>query len=297
MSRIKQEPRIKRERKEEEEEDQEEQKYSSKSNNRKNVKPLRYVHSPVPNRRKAYPVIKVGGPRYNELYDENEEYFRTAETFPEGTIPGRRPFMKQEEEKETPSEARRDFAGSSNYRRYIKEGVKKEDYCGSAGGSAPTSFPVNSPGRFRSALAYARNAPNPDGIRECAIEKAFAKGWIAGDEKEGRLMAYGIRRPNQAVRAAERYLESLVTEGVIDRDTQSDRLEALYVLRDNLEEVGEEDVEERRALRLEYERAIRNLTPEITRPNLRGSSRRKGSSNKKNRNSGVRRRKSSGNRK
>ena len=61
--------------------------------------------------------------------------------------------------------------GSSNAVRHAEEGLSESQFCGSFGGSAPTSFPVNTPGRCRSALARAHFAPNPDGIRKCVYEK------------------------------------------------------------------------------------------------------------------------------
>lgn len=50
-------------------------------------------------------------------------------------------------------------------------------FCGPAGGACPNTYPVNTPGRYRAALAYARNAPYPEGVRECARKVAKKKGW------------------------------------------------------------------------------------------------------------------------
>ena len=56
-----------------------------------------------------------------------------------------------------------DKPGGSNVGQY--KGVKK--FCGPAGGAPAGSFPVNTRSRAVAALSYARNAPNPAGIRKC----------------------------------------------------------------------------------------------------------------------------------
>lgn len=72
--------------------------------------------------------------------------------------------------------------GSSNRNKYPD--VSKSDFCGPEGGSSQGTYPVNTRGRARAALAYSRHAPNPQGIRECVYRKSKQKGWI---DKEGRL--------------------------------------------------------------------------------------------------------------
>ncbi len=66
--------------------------------------------------------------------------------------------------------------GGSNVGKY--KTIKKGDFCGPAGGSPPGSFPVNSKKRAKSALSYAKNAPNPSGIKKCVHSKfpEFKKG-------------------------------------------------------------------------------------------------------------------------
>lgn len=59
--------------------------------------------------------------------------------------------------------------GGSNVGEYKK--VSKKDFCGPAGGSPEGSFPVNTKKRARAALSYARNAPNPSGIKKCVYKK------------------------------------------------------------------------------------------------------------------------------
>ena len=52
------------------------------------------------------------------------------------------------------------------------------DFCGEAGGACKRMYPVNTSGRARSALAYARYAPNPVGIKKCVYKRAAKEGWF-----------------------------------------------------------------------------------------------------------------------
>lgn len=64
--------------------------------------------------------------------------------------------------------------GSSNVGEY--KGVSKGSFCGAAGGSSKYSYPVNTKKRAHAALAYARNAPNPEGIKRCVKSKYPSMG-------------------------------------------------------------------------------------------------------------------------
>ncbi len=59
--------------------------------------------------------------------------------------------------------------GGSNVGKY--KGVAKGSFCGPSGGAPQGSYPVNTKKRARAALAYARNAPNPEGIKRCVRRK------------------------------------------------------------------------------------------------------------------------------
>jgi hypothetical protein len=61
------------------------------------------------------------------------------------------------------------------------KGLKPSDYCGPAGGDQPRTFPVSNKEECRAALTYARYAPNPEGIRKCALAKAKKHGWKCGE--------------------------------------------------------------------------------------------------------------------
>jgi len=70
--------------------------------------------------------------------------------------------------------------GSSNAGEY--KDVAPSKFCGAAGGASKYSYPVNTKKRARAALAYARNAPNPAGIRKC-VKKKFPS---VGAKKKGK---------------------------------------------------------------------------------------------------------------
>lgn len=65
-------------------------------------------------------------------------------------------------------------AGGSNVGKY--KSVAKGSFCGPAGGAPQGSYPVNSKKRARAALAYAHNAPNPEGIKRCVRRKFPSMG-------------------------------------------------------------------------------------------------------------------------
>ena len=75
--------------------------------------------------------------------------------------------------KRTRRPAKSQARGSSNAGKY----PTVKTFCGPAGGAKAGTYPVNSPKRARAALAYARHAPNPKGIKKCVKEIAKKKGW------------------------------------------------------------------------------------------------------------------------
>lgn len=60
-------------------------------------------------------------------------------------------------------------AGGSNVGKYKR--VPPKDFAGTAGGAPKGSYPINTEKRAKAALAYAHNAPNPEGIKK----KVYAK--------------------------------------------------------------------------------------------------------------------------
>lgn len=59
--------------------------------------------------------------------------------------------------------------GSSNTGEY--KNVSPKDFAGAKGGASKYSYPINTIKRARAALAYAHNAPNPEGIRKAVYKK------------------------------------------------------------------------------------------------------------------------------
>lgn len=60
-------------------------------------------------------------------------------------------------------------AGSGNAGKY--KNVSKDEFAGASGGASKYSYPINSLARAKAALAYAHNAPNPEGIRAAVHRK------------------------------------------------------------------------------------------------------------------------------
>jgi len=60
-------------------------------------------------------------------------------------------------------------AGGSNVGEY--KGVSKKEFAGPSGGAPKGSFPVNTRKSASAALAYARHAPNPAGIKRAVHKK------------------------------------------------------------------------------------------------------------------------------
>ena len=75
--------------------------------------------------------------------------------------------------------------GSSNIGEYKK--VSKGKFCGPSGGAAPGTYPVNTKKRCSAALSYARNAPNPSGIRACVKRKC-------GETSKAKKSSKGSRK-------------------------------------------------------------------------------------------------------
>ena len=74
--------------------------------------------------------------------------------------------------------------------------VKKNLFCGKAGGRGARSYPVNSRKRCIAALSYSRFAPKPCGIARCVRKKC--KKYNVG--KSSKLMRWCTRRKSKAKR-------------------------------------------------------------------------------------------------
>jgi hypothetical protein len=79
--------------------------------------------------------------------------------------------------------------GCSRQHKYIGKGIPEAMFCGLEGDACAYTYPVNTPRRAVAALAYARHAPNPAGIKRCAKRIAKEKGWI--DPQTGKIKVKG----------------------------------------------------------------------------------------------------------
>jgi len=93
--------------------------------------------------------------------------------------------------------------GCSNQNKYIDKGIPSNRFCGTEGGSCPSTFPVNTPLRARAALAYSRHAPNPAGIRRCVHRIAQQEGWE--DSQTGKLKMTSLPKKKRTPRRVRRY--------------------------------------------------------------------------------------------
>jgi hypothetical protein len=148
-----------------------------------------YVVSP-----KSGKPIKVGGPTYEKLKASTKwaPLLRKSKSTPKG--------KNTKKGTSTPGPQARG-SGSGTFRgnrskvskakgssafysgKYMNKGISKDEFCGLAGGAKDYTYPVNTPGRARAALSYARHAPNPEGIKTCARRVAKKKGWLDAEGK------------------------------------------------------------------------------------------------------------------
>lgn len=97
----------------------------------------------------------------NGVVMERKEMQKMAHKF---TRIGKGMKVKRGEEREM-----RKRPGGSNVGKY--KNVEKSDFAGPSGNSPKGSFPIDTLKRGKAALAYARNAPNPQGIRDAVYKK------------------------------------------------------------------------------------------------------------------------------
>ena len=73
--------------------------------------------------------------------------------------------------------------GGSNVGEY--KSVTKKEFAGPKGGAPKGSYPINTKKRAKAALSYARNAPNPGGVKSAVYKKypGLKKG---KEQREGK---------------------------------------------------------------------------------------------------------------
>lgn len=59
--------------------------------------------------------------------------------------------------------------GGSNVGEY--KNLPASEFAGPKGGAPKGSYPINTKARAKAALSYARNAPNPEGIKKAVYKK------------------------------------------------------------------------------------------------------------------------------
>ena len=114
--------------------------------------------------------------------------------------------------------AARKKPGGSNVGDYPN--VSKDDFCGPAGGAPEGSYPVNSERRARAALAYAHNAPDPEGIKNCVYRKAKKHGWFDKPDDEDNELDHFLTKEQP-----EDYIPSPDYEEVLDDLVNRDKKE------------------------------------------------------------------------
>ena len=165
----------------------------------------------------------------------------------------------EEDEEDTEKERRyKDRWGKDLDKQREKEGsssagdysdVDKDDFCGPAGGAAPGTYPVNSEKRARAALAYAHNAPNPEGIKNCVYKKAEKHGWFDRSEEDEEILA-------EHEKIARSGLNNFMSKSVFDK------LYNKVMVNEEFDEV--EDVTELEALGIETDEVVDEVPEEIT---------------------------------
>lgn len=73
-------------------------------------------------------------------------------------------------------------AGGSNVGKY--KTVSKKEFAGPSGGAPKGSYPINTEKRAKAALSYARNAPDPSGIKN-AVYRKYPRLRKNKEEREG----------------------------------------------------------------------------------------------------------------
>lgn len=130
-----------------------------------------------------------------------------------------------------------DRPGGSNVGKY-----KTGPFCGPSGGAPKGSYPVNTAKRAKAALAYARHAPNPGGIRKCVCRHypslpSCKKG--SSDED----LRITVNELAQAMKEAEAKITAL-RQQVEAKDSQLEvQKDQLTVFEDDYRVLSEENVQ------------------------------------------------------
>lgn len=231
-----------------------------------------YVRSPIESGRGAHIPLRVGSSRYQALKKEYPDYFKSEPTFTKGAIPGREILTPELDKTLSDKEKRKRFAGSSNAGKYASWNLPPDQFCGSEGGAASTSYPVPDWRHQQNAIQRAHFAPNPSGIINCSIRHQLEDNYIPLDEAEAKWVSYLIHEPEYSHTRVLKYLNQQLKEDKISRDQYQIRLKAFQDLIQIVQNSQHES--DLSQARKQYETKIRGQVSEVNRPSSnRGTSR------------------------
>jgi len=163
---------------------------------------MKTITNPITGRK-----IIVGGPTYNKLFEdlafkkklvklamagkadqeepqvEKKPPLKTRKIKRSKTLSLRKKLDKTG--KRLSKEKKRPGRGSLG--KYTK---KDGPFCGPKGGAGQMTFPVGTKKRAFNALSRSHNAPNPTGIRKCAVKQSIKKGWMTKEHGKELLKKY-----------------------------------------------------------------------------------------------------------
>ena len=162
---------------------------------------MRTIINPLTGRK-----IIVAGPTYTKLLEElgnKNMLIKLANAAKEGRpeLPVKRKNLKTRNIKKSKTVALRKslekkgvrlsqqkkLPGRGSLGKYTK---KDAPFCGPEGGTGPMTYPVNTKKRANNALSRSHNAPNPEGIRKCAVRHSIKKGWMTKEHGQELLKKY-----------------------------------------------------------------------------------------------------------
>ena len=209
-------------------------------------------------------IYNIGGLTYGNGNDpglDNNEPHPTGPTYGQVAYSGNVGPPEEDEEDTEKEKSYKDRWHKDLDKEKEKEGsssagdysdVDKDDFCGPAGGAAPGTYPVDSEERARAALAYAHNAPDPEGIKNCVYRKAKKHGWFDRPDEE-----------DEEILAEHEKIARAGLNNFMSKTSVFDKLYNKVMVNENFgEEV--EDVTELEALGIETDEVVDEVPEEIT---------------------------------
>lgn len=153
--------------------------------------------SPATIKGRTKPRMTAPEPKKASQVKEYVDYLRKTHEPQEYWVP---PNLIDEAYGLRPTELRR-MRGASNYRKYKRSNVP---FCGTSGSSLPNTFPVDTYRHWRSGLSRARNAPDPEGIRDCLYKVASRNNWIGQSDVWSKYPRKSSRKSSKYSRKSSR---------------------------------------------------------------------------------------------